>query len=104
MKLTEIRNLDLFKYSLIILAGSIVLLIVPFIFFLETYKHTGRSAFANFFYFFLCFGVAVLVVNIFLLFWILNQIVKSAHLQRVQNFETHFFQLLNYVHETASKT
>jgi hypothetical protein len=102
MKITEIRNLDLFKYSLVILTGSLVFIFFPFAFFLFHYKQAAKSTLQNIFYAFSCFGIAVLLLNSFLLFWILNSIVKSNNRDRIQQFETNFFQLLNYLHETST--
>src|SRR3954468_1891882 len=103
MKITEIRNLDLFKYSLVILVSSLVFIFFPFALLLYHYRQNGKSFLVDFHYIFICFGVGVLLLNAFLLFWILNRIIRSNNLQYIQQFETHFFQLLNYVHESASK-
>ncbi|MDB5225905.1 MAG: hypothetical protein JWN78_98 [Bacteroidota bacterium] len=103
MKITGIKNLDLFKYSLVILISSLVFIFFPFALLLYHYKEPGKSFLVDFHYIFICFGVGVLLLNAFLLFWILNRVIRSNNLQYIQKFETHFFQLLNYAHETASK-
>ena len=103
MKITEIKSLDLFKYSLVILTGSIVFILFPFVLLLLHYKQQSKTFLVNFYYIFSCFGVGILLLNAYLLFWILNQLVKSNNAQRIQQFDTIFFQLLNYVHETAGK-